>query len=108
LDRKLDRPRAGLDPKDNSQRNCSAAWSEAPCIPGDDRDFGISESSFLLGSLFAYRYRETQNSWELLSHPSYSPDLSPSDYPLFGHLKDYLRGHHYKTDAVQKAMQSCL
>jgi hypothetical protein len=23
-------------PKDNIQRNCSAAWSGAPCGPGDD------------------------------------------------------------------------
>jgi hypothetical protein len=33
----------------------------------------------------------------------------PSDYHLFGHLKDHLRGHHYETDeAVQEAVRSRL
>jgi transposase len=49
------------------------------------------------------------NGWELLSHPPYSPDLVPSDYHLFGSLKDHLRGHHYETDeAVQEAVRSWL
>jgi transposase len=62
-----------------------------------------------LGSPFAYRYRGTQNGWELLFHPPYSPDLAPSDYHLFGPLKDYLRSHHYETDeAVQEAVRSWL
>jgi hypothetical protein len=64
---------------------------------------------FPLGSPFAYVYRGTQNGWELLSHPPYSPDLAPSDYHLLGFLKDHLRGHHYQTDeAVQEAMRSWL
>jgi hypothetical protein len=53
-------------PKDNSQKNCSAAWSGAPCGTGDDGDFGISGSLCPLGFPFAYRYRGTQNGWELL------------------------------------------
>jgi transposase len=49
------------------------------------------------------------NGWELLSHPPYSPDLAPSDYHLFGPLKDHLRGHHYETDeAVQEMVRSWL
>jgi transposase len=28
--------------------------------------------------------------WELFDHPSYSPDLAPSDYHLFTNLKDWL------------------
>jgi histone-lysine N-methyltransferase SETMAR len=48
-----------------------------------------------------------KNSWELLSHPPYSPDLAPSDYYLFGPLKEHLRGCHYENDeAVQKALRS--
>jgi hypothetical protein len=95
------------DRENNSRRNCSAAWSGAPCGPGDDGDFGITENLFPLGSPFAYRYRGTQNGWELFSHPPYSLDLAPSDYHLFGHLKDHLRGHHYETDkAVQETMRS--
>ena len=33
----------------------------------------------------------------LLSHPPYSPDLAPSDYHLFNHLKRALRGQHFAT-----------
>ena len=29
--------------------------------------------------------------WEVLPHPSYSPDLAPSDYRLFGFVKDQVR-----------------
>jgi len=29
--------------------------------------------------------------WEVLPHPSYSPDLAPSDYHLFGLVNDQLR-----------------
>ena len=31
-------------------------------------------------------------------HPSYSPDLVPSDYDLFPKLKNYTRGRQYKSD----------
>lgn len=31
-------------------------------------------------------------------HPPYSPDLAPSDFYLFPHLKRELRGHHFDTD----------
>ncbi|GFO18847.1 histone-lysine N-methyltransferase SETMAR [Plakobranchus ocellatus] len=33
-----------------------------------------------------------------LAHPAYSPDLAPSGYYLFPHLKKYLKGHHYDND----------
>lgn len=36
--------------------------------------------------------------WQVLKHPSYSPDLAPSDYFLFGALKDHLRGTHFHSD----------
>ena len=45
----------------------------------------------------------------VLPHPSYSPDLAPSDYHLFGFVKDQLRGQSYETtDAIQKAVRQCL
>ena len=45
--------------------------------------------------------------WEVLPHPSYSPDLAPSDYHLFGFVKDQLRGQrYYTTEAIQKAVVS--
>ena len=49
----------------------------------------------------------TKLGWEVLVHPPYSPDLAPSDYHLFGPLKDHLGGIKFDTDedgknAVQK------
>jgi histone-lysine N-methyltransferase SETMAR len=50
-----------------------------------------------------------KSGWELFSHPPYSPDLAPSDYHLFGPLKDHLRNHHYDNDeAVQEAVRNWL
>jgi len=47
--------------------------------------------------------------WEVLPHPSYSPDLAPSDYCLFGFVKDQLCGQRYDTtEAIQKAVCQCL
>ena len=36
--------------------------------------------------------------FELLSHPPYSPDVAPSDFHLFRHLKDSLRGWAFEDD----------
>ena len=36
--------------------------------------------------------------WTSLPHPPYSPDLAPSDFHLFGPLKDSLRGTHFEDD----------
>jgi len=47
--------------------------------------------------------------WEVHPHPSYSPNLAPSDYHLFGFVKDQLRGQRYgTTEAIQKAVRQCL
>ena len=40
--------------------------------------------------------------FEVLEHPPYSPDLAPSDYHLFGPLKDALRGRCFATDQQVK------
>ncbi|PNF25373.1 hypothetical protein B7P43_G10916 [Cryptotermes secundus] len=39
-------------------------------------------------------------SWELYNHPPYSPDLTPSDFHLFLHLKKFLSGErqHFEND----------
>jgi transposase len=42
------------------------------------------------------RIQELQ--WELLEHPPYSPDLDPSDFHLFGPLKNHLRGKSFTDD----------
>lgn len=36
--------------------------------------------------------------FELLQHPPYSPDLAPSDFHLFPHLKNRLSGQHFGSD----------
>ena len=41
--------------------------------------------------------------WTTLPHPPYSPDLAPSDYHLFGPMKEALRGNRYSTDDEVKA-----
>jgi histone-lysine N-methyltransferase SETMAR len=40
----------------------------------------------------------TKFGWTVVPHPAYSPDLAPSDYHLFGKLKDGLRGTHFPDD----------
>lgn len=47
--------------------------------------------------------------WTVLPHPPYSPDLAPSDFHLFGPLKDGLRGQHFPDDdAVITAVKQWL
>ena len=45
---------------------------------------------------------------EVLSHPSYSSDLAPSDSHLFWPLKGPLRGRHFNSDEVEEAVQGWL
>jgi len=40
--------------------------------------------------------------WEILPHPPYSPDLAPSDFHLFGPLKEGLRGKHFQSNEEVK------
>ncbi|PNF31379.1 hypothetical protein B7P43_G10055 [Cryptotermes secundus] len=60
------------------------------------------------------RYRHEGNDFLLcivtvLPHPSYSPYLAPSDYHLFGFVKDQLRGQRFETrEAIRKAVRQCL
>jgi len=36
--------------------------------------------------------------FEVLKHPPYSPDLAPSDFHLFGPMKEHLRGQKFADD----------
>jgi len=36
--------------------------------------------------------------FQFLDHPSYSPDLAPSDYHLFPGLKKQLKGRHFSSN----------
>ena len=40
----------------------------------------------------------TKFDWTVLLNPPYSPDLAPSDFYLFGPLKDTLRGTRFEDD----------
>jgi len=45
--------------------------------------------------------------FEVLSHPPYSPDLAPSDFHFFPHLKRDLKGTHFTSDdEVKQAVTS--
>ena len=47
--------------------------------------------------------------WEILPHPPYNPDLAPSDYNLFGFVKNQMRGQNYETnETLQTAVSQCL
>ncbi|GBL73736.1 hypothetical protein AVEN_230719-1 [Araneus ventricosus] len=36
--------------------------------------------------------------WKVLEHPSYSPDLAPSDFHLFGPMKKFFGGKKFDSD----------
>jgi histone-lysine N-methyltransferase SETMAR len=38
--------------------------------------------------------------YEVLKHPPYSPDLAPSDFHLFGPMKEHLQGQKFADDEV--------
>ena len=40
--------------------------------------------------------------WDVLDHLPYSPDLAPSDFHLFLHLKKHLDGKKFDDDEVQE------
>jgi hypothetical protein len=45
--------------------------------------------------------------FEVLSHPPYSPNLAPSDFHFFHHLKKDLKGTHFTSDdEVKQAVTS--
>ena len=47
--------------------------------------------------------------WEVLPHTPYSPDLAPSNYHLFGFVKNQMRGQHYEMNkALHTALCQCL
>ena len=48
-----------------------------------------------------------RNGYELIPHPAYSPDLAPSNFFLFPHLKKDIRGCHFRSDeAVVTAVEA--
>ena len=57
------------------------------------------------GDAFLSRIVTTDETW-VLTHPPYSPDLAPSDFHLFGPLKESMKGIHFQTDEEVKAAVS--
>jgi histone-lysine N-methyltransferase SETMAR len=50
-----------------------------------------------------------ENGLEMTPHPPYSPDLVPSDFFLFGHVKHELEGNEFPSDeALLAAIHSVL
>ena len=49
----------------------------------------------------------TSFKWEQMDHHLYSPDLAPSDYHLFLHLKKFLGGKRFDDDDLKNAVQKC-
>ena len=49
-----------------------------------------------------------QLKWEAMEHPAYSPDLAPSDFHLFGLLKDALRGRRFSCGDVKAVVHQWL
>ncbi|BFZ08224.1 hypothetical protein BsWGS_11263 [Bradybaena similaris] len=47
--------------------------------------------------------------FEVLKHPAYNPDFAPSDFNLFGPMKEHLRGQRFADDnEVMSAVQTWL
>ncbi|PNF35875.1 hypothetical protein B7P43_G09442, partial [Cryptotermes secundus] len=43
-------------------------------------------------------YKMDHFDWELFDHPSYGPDLAPSEYHLFTYLKNWLRSQSFNNN----------
>ena len=46
--------------------------------------------------------------FEALAHPPYSPDLAPSDYRLFGPIKEALWGRRFTSDQELNGSGACV
>jgi histone-lysine N-methyltransferase SETMAR len=44
--------------------------------------------------------------WEQFDHPPYSPDLAPSDFQVFPHLKTSLGGRRFHYNEVREAVNT--
>jgi histone-lysine N-methyltransferase SETMAR len=46
-------------------------------------------------------------SFECLPHPPYSPDLAPSNFHVFGPLKETMGGKSFRSDESRRCMSGC-
>jgi len=54
------------------------------------------------------RQKLLQHGWDVLSHPSYSPDLAPSDFHLFRSLQNSLNGKMFASDLIKQHLDKFL
>lgn len=53
------------------------------------------------------RQKINELGWEVIPHPPYSPDITPSDYHLFRSMQHYLAGKKYRSfEDVEKGVQN--
>ncbi|KAK7882271.1 hypothetical protein WMY93_028445 [Mugilogobius chulae] len=73
------------------KNKCIGHQSEGVILPHDDnaKTHTAAQTTQTINQL----------GWELLPHPPYSPDLAPSDFPLFGLLKTFTRGMKFESHA---------
>jgi len=51
----------------------------------------------------SYDFSTQKFKWDISDHPPYSPDIAPSDFHLFLHLKKHIAGKKFNDDdEVQK------
>ncbi|GFV85048.1 histone-lysine N-methyltransferase SETMAR [Trichonephila clavipes] len=70
-----------------------------------DRWEGVDELQFIGQAYPTYALLDSSPvrfGWDVFGHPSYSPDLTPSDFHLFLHLKSFLAGKHFNNDKELK------
>ena len=53
---------------------------------------GILAPSYAQVKFWIGEFKRGRNGYELIPHPTYSPDLAPSDFFLFPNLKKNIRG----------------
>ena len=87
----------------NSDKYCSTLTNLRRAIQNKRRGM-LSRGILLLhDNARPHTSAQTQNhiatlGWKQLNHPPYSPDLAPSDYHLFLHLKRFLSGQQFESD----------
>jgi hypothetical protein len=93
--------------KDNSRRNRSKGWSEAPCSPGDGEDFVIGK--FVPAGFPICLWAQGNTKWlETALLSTLQSEFGPLRLPLVQALEK-IACNHYKTDmAVQEVVQSWL
>ena len=73
----------------------------------------LSKGVLLLHNAHPHKAAHTMDTlrvlkFEVLKHPPYSPDLVPSDFHLFGPMKEHLQDQKFEDDEVMEAVQSWL